>query len=114
MKDCHSGMIYLQFCLRLAAWHDLLEVCTIQKLFAMQNLLRPAVLSFTPSNSSTKGNISMGGCQHQVHLLSLHGSCLPRIKTLMKHPFPWSQPASPCLLSPPRQRAKPSLMILQS
>lgn len=28
-------------------------------------------------------------------LLSLHCSCLPRGKTLMKHPFPWSQPASP-------------------
>lgn len=47
MKDCHIWMTYLQFCLWLAPWHDLLEVCTIQKLFAMQTLLCPAVLSFT-------------------------------------------------------------------
>lgn len=35
----------------------------------------------------------MAGSQHQAHLLSLHGSGLPRVKTIMKHPFPWSQAA---------------------
>lgn len=94
MKECHIYMMLVKLLLWVSPWHDFLEICT--KLFVIQTLLGLTVLSSARTTPWPRARFLWGEVlyQHWLHLLILHAFVSWEL-TLMKHPFPWSQPASP-------------------
>lgn len=75
--------------------HAILDTYAKQQFFAIQALPSLAILSSAATIPGPRTGFFMEISGPWFMWWVSHGCCLPSVNILTKHPFPWSQPASP-------------------